>query len=52
MIISGHSNTIPNLIRLFGITDEITISDDQYGDLFQIEWQDGKPILTITQVGQ
>tara|TARA_B100001750_G_scaffold241884_1_gene254248 strand:+ start:1188 stop:1757 length:570 start_codon:yes stop_codon:yes gene_type:complete len=52
VIISGHSNTIPNLIRLFGITDEITISDDQYGDLFQIEWQDGKPILTITQVGQ
>lgn len=50
VIISGHSNTIPNLIGLFGIVDEITISDDQYGDLFQIQWKDGKPVLTVTQV--
>ena len=41
VIISGHSNTLPNLIGLFGIVDEITISDDQYGDLFQIQWKDG-----------
>ena len=50
VIISGHSNTLPNLIGLFGIVDEITISDDQYGDLFQIQWKDGKPVLTVTQV--
>ena len=50
VIISGHSNTIPNMIRLFGVMDEIIISDDQYGDLFQIQWKDGKPVLTITQV--
>jgi len=50
VIISGHSNTLPNLIGLFGIIDEITISDDQYGDLFQIQWKDEKPVLTITQI--
>ena len=50
VIISGHSNTLPNLIGLLGIVDEITISDDQYGDLFQIQWKDGKPVLTVTQV--
>mgnify|MGYP003342343664 FL=1 len=50
VIISGHSNTLPNLIGLFGIVNEIIISDDQYGDLFQIQWKDGKPVLTVTQV--
>ena len=52
VLISGHSNTVPNLIRLFGVIDEITISDNQYGDLFQIQWLEGKPNLTITQVGK
>jgi len=51
VIISGHSNTLPNLIGLFGIIDEITIKDDQYGDLYRIQWADGQPVLTITQVG-
>ena len=36
VIISGHSNTLPNLIGLFGIVDEIIISDDQYLSLIHI----------------
>ncbi len=51
VIISGHSNTLPNLIELFGVLDEITIADDQYGDLYQIQWQNGQPSITITHVG-
>mgnify|MGYP001352145639 CR=1 FL=1 len=51
VIISGHSNTIPNLIRLFGIDDELKIEDDQYGDLYKIEWSSKSPILTVTHIG-
>ena len=51
IIISGHSNTIPNLIRLFGIDDELKIEDEQYGDLYKIEWSSRSPILTITHIG-
>lgn len=51
VIISGHSNTIPNLIRLFGINDELKIEDDQYGDLYKIEWSSKSPVLTVTHIG-
>ena len=52
VIIVGHSNTIPNLILLFGVVEEITIEDNQYGDLFIIEWQNAKPQLRIEHVGE
>ena len=52
VIISGHSNTIPDLIRLFGIDDELKIEDEQYGDLYKIEWSSRLPILTITHIGE
>jgi phosphohistidine phosphatase SixA len=51
VIISGHSNTIPNLIKLFGIVEEVKIEDEQYGDLYKIEWFDRSPKLTITHIG-
>ena len=52
VIIAGHSNTIPNLISLFGVMEEITIEDNQYGDLFIIEWVNAKPKLRVEQVGE
>ena len=52
VIIAGHSNTIPNLISLFGVMEEIAIEDNQYGDLFIIEWENAKPNLRIKQVGE
>ena len=52
MIISGHSNTIPNLIRLFGINESIEIKDDQHGDLFTIVWENRLPKLLITHIGE
>ena len=52
VIIAGHSNTIPNLISLFGVMEEIAIEDNQYGDLFIIEWENAKPNLRVEQVGE
>ena len=52
VIIAGHSNTIPHLISLFGVMEEITIEDNQYGDLFFIEWENDKPNLRVEQVGE
>ena len=52
VIIAGHSNTVPKLINLFGIKDEIKIEDNQYGDLYMISWQNSLPKLTITHVGE
>ena len=52
VIIVGHSNTIPNLISLFGVVEEITIEDNQYGDLFIIELENAKPNLRVEQVGE
>lgn len=52
VVIAGHSNTIPHLISLFGIQDEISIEDNQYGDLFIIQWQEGKPSVTIEHFGE
>jgi len=52
VVIAGHSNTIPNLISLFGVEEAITIEDNQYGDLFIIEWENAKPQLRIEQVGE
>ncbi len=52
VLISGHSNTLPNLISLLGITEEIIIEDDQYGDLFIVRWKDGRPELSVQQIGK
>ena len=51
VIIAGHSNTVPGLIKLFGIKDEVTIEDSQYGDLYMIRWENKSPVLSITFVG-
>ena len=51
VIIAGHSNTVPGLIKLFGIKDEVVIEDSQYGDLYMIRWENKSPVLSITFVG-
>ena len=37
VVIAGHSNTVPELLRAFGVTDRVEIPDDRYGDLFVVE---------------
>jgi phosphohistidine phosphatase SixA len=36
VLVVGHSNTIPELIKRLGYPGEITIADDAYGDLFVV----------------
>ena len=36
VLIVGHSNTVPDLIRRLGIKDPPTLSEEDYGDLFQV----------------
>lgn len=43
VLIAGHSNTIPLIIKTFGITEAITINDDEYDNLF---------IVTIAHTGE
>ena len=35
-VVAGHSNTVPALIERLGITDEISIAEGSYGELFAI----------------
>jgi len=36
VLIVGHSNTIPDLIKKLGVTTEVKIGDDDYDDLFLV----------------
>jgi len=52
ILISGHSNTIPALIKLFGFKEEVVINDDQYGDLFMLTWPSGVLQLSLKRIGE
>lgn len=36
ILVAGHSNTVPGLIRALGVTEPVTISSSDYGDLFVV----------------
>jgi phosphohistidine phosphatase SixA len=45
-LIVGHSNTIPELIRAFGVTTPIAIPDSEYDNIFIIvPRRDAEPVL-------
>ena len=44
VLVVGHSNTIPDLIKSLGIAAPITIADNDYDDLFVVI-RDEKPRL-------
>jgi broad specificity phosphatase PhoE len=35
-LVVGHSNTIPALLRQFGVTDPVTIGDTEYDNIFVV----------------
>ena len=46
VLIVGHSNTVPDLLKRLGIKDAITIADDEYDNLFVVVRRDvGEPTL-------
>lgn len=36
VLLVGHSNTIPPLLKALGVKDKVTIGDQQYGDLWVV----------------
>lgn len=36
-LVTGHSNTIPEIIRALGVTEAVEIDESRYGDLFVVE---------------
>jgi broad specificity phosphatase PhoE len=46
VLIVGHSNTIPAILKALGCTARVEIADDQYGDLFVVVPKErGEPAL-------
>ena len=45
-----RDSTIPGLLKLLGINNEVVIDDEQYGDLFTISWKEGKVQMSIEQI--
>lgn len=44
IVVVGHSNTTPTLIKLLGVNAEIHIEENEYNDLFLLEFKQGKVI--------
>ncbi|QYK48614.1 MAG: histidine phosphatase family protein [Phycisphaeraceae bacterium] len=52
VLIAGHSNTIPEIVRALGVNDAIVIDDSQYGDLFVVELRpDGARLVDRRRFG-
>jgi broad specificity phosphatase PhoE len=46
VLVVGHSNTVPPLLKAFGCAEDITIAASQYDDLFAVVPRgDGPPVL-------
>lgn len=54
ILIVGHSNTLPGIIRKAGVSDytEKEIPDNEYDNLFVIEYKKGKAVLKKLKFGQ
>ncbi len=46
ILVVGHSNTVPDLLKAFGCAEAVTIADDEYDNLFVVvPKKDGKATL-------
>jgi len=43
VLVVGHSNTLPDIMKRFGHPVEESIADDDYGNIFVLIPQEGKP---------
>ena len=34
VVVAGHSNTVPDILSALGVTEAVTIGDDEYDDVF------------------
>ena len=51
VLVSGHSNTIPAIIKELGVTEEVKIADRDYDNLFVVTIEGGKARLTRLHYG-
>ncbi|MCC7415909.1 MAG: histidine phosphatase family protein [Acidobacteria bacterium] len=47
VLIVGHSNTLPEILRRLGVTTPVTIGDDQYDNLFVVTPRPGLSPLFV-----
>jgi broad specificity phosphatase PhoE len=47
VLVVGHSNTIPDLLKKLGVKEEIKMADDQFDDLFVVIRRVGGPSTLI-----
>ncbi|MEW5852512.1 MAG: phosphoglycerate mutase family protein [Myxococcota bacterium] len=45
VLVVGHSNTLPGLLKALGHRGEVTIADDEYGRVFMLVKREGGPAL-------
>jgi broad specificity phosphatase PhoE len=46
-LVVGHGNTIPDLMKAFGITTPITIPEDDYSEIFVVSLDDPPQLLRL-----
>ena len=46
-LVVGHGNTIPDLLKAFGITTPITIPEDDYSEIFVVSLHDPPQLLRL-----
>lgn len=47
-LVVGHSNTVPDLLRAFGVAEVREIADGQYDNLFVVRWKKGAAAELLT----
>lgn len=47
VLIVGHSNTIPDLLRALGCAETISLADDEYDDLFVVAPEPGRAATLV-----
>lgn len=48
VLIAGHSNTVPDLLRAFGVAQPEEIADQQFDHLYLVRWRKGAPAELLT----
>ncbi len=53
VLVVGHSNTIPALLTGLGVSQTLSIAEDQYGDMWVVEVHaDGRATLEVRRFGE
>lgn len=53
VVVVGHSNTVPTVIKQLGIDEKIVLDEKSgYGDLFEVRWDNGEAGLERRRFGE